>query len=510
MRMMNKKQKIRILGCVIFSLLGALLVWAATSKSIGVSPDSIDYVSGANSLIDQGQYKDFQGNHIIFFPPGYSSVLATTVFIYDDIYANARILNAFLLGVTILCLSLWAAFRVRSDSIFWLGTYILLFSTPLLPVSSYLWSEILFISLATATLVVLDLHAEKGKLFHVLLIGFLTVAACMTRFVGLAIIVTVIIHLTVVRKPTKLKELTKETATFFLIVSAPLALWLFRNWHLDGTLTGPRPEAIWSVAHNTFFVIRTYAKWIGMSFLGDGVRSVLFLIIVGLILIYTIVSKRNKKFSIVELTSISPFVTYAACYSVLIIVLASRSKFDILDDRLLSPASFSLIVCLMLFGDYLCTHAATMKGGGKARIAIVTTMLIVLALHGTYRTFSYVTAATNNGPAGYGGYATLPYFESPTLKYVDSLDMPDLVYCNLNKALYFHTGIIAQSPSSETLELLSNGGGESDAKAIVWFNNPEAVWWARIQGTASPEDVLHQFEAMNPEKFEDGFVVVIP
>ena len=76
------------------SFLAALFVLISTSKyGLGVTSDSVSYLSTARSLMKGKGYFEFDGNAYVWFSPLYPTILAAMGFMGMDIMRGALYLN---------------------------------------------------------------------------------------------------------------------------------------------------------------------------------------------------------------------------------------------------------------------------------------------------------------------------------------------------------------------------------------------------------------------------------
>ena len=132
----------------IAALLGFFAVRIFCSYSgIGISPDSIMYVSAARSLNTNGTLQTFNHLPIVDFPVFYPIFLGIIKFITRiDPVIFGSILNG-LMFATLIYFSGWIMHRfVPTSRVYkWLMLVAIILSPALLQVYSYLWSETLFI-----------------------------------------------------------------------------------------------------------------------------------------------------------------------------------------------------------------------------------------------------------------------------------------------------------------------------------------------------------------------------
>ena len=148
------------------SLLGIFLVLIATSKyGIGLTPDSISYISAARNLVHQNQLVKYDGSQFLHWPPLYPLMLALFELAGVHAFIGARFLNALLFGGIVY---LFGILFIRSSrtagkiSILCAPLSVLL-SIPLLQLAINAWSEPLFIFLIIEFFLLFGRFLEEKK-----------------------------------------------------------------------------------------------------------------------------------------------------------------------------------------------------------------------------------------------------------------------------------------------------------------------------------------------------------
>ena len=157
-----------------FSALGTFLVLVRGSTyGVGVTPDSVTYISTARSLLQGNGFIDWDGSSYTIFPPLFPLLLALTGIFGPDPADTAGYVNAFLCGLAIFLSSrwLWQHLRTRpAPTSRTLQTYLLLWaavvlilSSPLSRVASLALSELLFILLTISALFTFNTFLDTGN-----------------------------------------------------------------------------------------------------------------------------------------------------------------------------------------------------------------------------------------------------------------------------------------------------------------------------------------------------------
>ena len=254
-----------------FSTLGTFLVLVRGSTyGVGVSPDSVTYISTARNLLTGNGFIDWENNIYVLYPPLFPLLLALTGTFGTDPADTAGYVNAFLCGLAIFLSSrwLWQHLRARPAPtsrtlqtwlLIW-AAVVLILSPPLSQVASFAWSEPLFILLTISALFTFNTFLDTGKRASLVLAAIFTSLACLTRYVGITIPATMCMLL-LLWKGTLSKKAT-DTVIYALIVGTPLSVWLLRNFLVSGTWTGPRYPSPYSFLFNLKKTFITLAGWV--------------------------------------------------------------------------------------------------------------------------------------------------------------------------------------------------------------------------------------------------------
>lgn len=219
-------------GCWIPSAVAVLATLYATSLGVGLSPDSVTYIAVARNLLHgRGLVESLgtpDGVLLTHFPPLFPALLAGLGFAWQaDPIEIARYLNALLFGATVgivvLALGWPTGSRVTGAGV--LAGLLIALQQHIITLHAMAWSEPLFLLLALLSVFLLVLHVSSGQPAYLVASSVLAAASCLTRYVGLAVLLTGLVMLGA--SPGVSWTIRVRRVLFFLAVAAlPLATWL--------------------------------------------------------------------------------------------------------------------------------------------------------------------------------------------------------------------------------------------------------------------------------------------
>ena len=338
-----------------FASMGALtfasMLWI-TRDGLGVSPDSIVYLSTAKNLLDGNGFFD-RGHPMTHYPPGYPMLLAAVGFLmHGDVLDAARWLHAALFATNIVLMGVAVMIGTRRNltaaSIVML---FLLFSVPMIDVHSMLWSEPPFIALTLSGFLLLMRHIAMPDR-RVLLLASLALGLAMSmRFVGV-IVIPGLGMILLLSSDRAVSARRRDAVIAIAVASLPLGAWILRNvatakelsdWRLSFHPVGlGHARVLLNTLHDFFLTVFVADIWKVVD-----VAAVLTL--VGLGLAYL---SRRRYFSrksmdqgtVLQIMCALYFVSYVTFVVLAISFLDARTP---LDNRMLLPALLPLLVALI-------------------------------------------------------------------------------------------------------------------------------------------------------------------
>ena len=216
--------------------------------------DSVNYIEVARSLLagdgfTQPAWYLFRADAYAVWPPLYPLLLAGGGLGAADPYHVAGPLGAVAFGLTILVAGRWMASRLESRRLVLWACLAVALSVPLSRVATAALSEMPFILFATLALVRADAFLKTGRRPALLWAVAFTALACLTRYIGVALIPAVAVMLLLRDGP--LGERAKAVVTYAFPSALPLALWALRNGLLTGTPGGSRNTEVTTTVPET-------------------------------------------------------------------------------------------------------------------------------------------------------------------------------------------------------------------------------------------------------------------
>lgn len=211
------------------ALFAAAAAWFGTPWGLGLSPDSVAYLSGARDLAQHGDLAKLPAH----WPPGYPLLLAAAAKVCADITLGARLLHAVLFALNALLLAALARHATRHAALACVLTFLLLLQPPLLQPHLVLWSEPAFLALVFADLLLL-LHwaHQPPTAARVAALGAVAGLALLQRYAGAYLIALNVLAWLLSYAPGEWWRRLRAAAACALVAGLPLLAWLgWRSTH---------------------------------------------------------------------------------------------------------------------------------------------------------------------------------------------------------------------------------------------------------------------------------------
>ncbi len=222
----------------------ALILLRESTYGVGISPDSVLYVSTAQNLLEGNGFVYYWGYYwgtYLNAPPLYPLVLAFSGLFGVDVVSAAGYVNSAAFGLTIFVTTMWVRSHVQSRFlVIWAGCACIL-SVPLIYVSTFAWTEPLFILFTVLSLFTLDHFLSTRQRWFLLLAAVCSALACLTRYPGVIVVFTSLIFL-VSQRCVTISDKLKYSVFYFVISIAPLYIWMLRNYVVYGSIFGKYPS----------------------------------------------------------------------------------------------------------------------------------------------------------------------------------------------------------------------------------------------------------------------------
>ena len=226
-------------------LLATVLVLIANFNGIGYTHDSYYYIQNAELINKIGVW-----DYVLKY--GLKQQLLTLIISkIDNICSGAAVLNAFLFVLTNLVWIIATRNYFSTKYQWYVFCLFLVFSTPLLLTTSFLWTEPLFHFFLALLFLNHQLHVQanfRRFLGYLIILPFLVFA----RKAGMLIIMGVLIYETLQ---------LKITIRLFLWLSLGFLIYMFYGYTSFPNIIGEQPQILF-VPQNLWAQILTISKWI--------------------------------------------------------------------------------------------------------------------------------------------------------------------------------------------------------------------------------------------------------
>ena len=424
-----------------FALLGATILAISTRWGIGLTPDSVVYVGAARNLASgQGltlSYHPGVLTPMTHYPPLFPTLLAGWGLLQMDPQVGARWLNDLLFAGNIAVIGLIVYIRTQSLWVSAFGSLFTMASFPIVQIHSMAWSEPLFIFFELLAISFLAIYMEKQG--HIFLVASSVTAAlgCLTRYAGIALIMTGVIALLFLNNVKWTKKLL-ETGLYFAIGSIPILLWTLRNFLFAGSATDRKFVFHRLTADHLESALDTISTWLLPPSVASATRITSMLAAVALMMVAFLMIRMGETKDQWRPTRnvpmlLPPLFVFVLSYVILLVVtILFYDAYTPLDNRILSPAYVAgLIVLICLFSDLL----KSLRQLQAAQIAVMLLFLALFVSHGLpsndWLRHSYLHGF---------GYASRVWRESNIVRLLADLDDDRPIFTNGADALYILTG----------------------------------------------------------------------
>jgi hypothetical protein len=459
---LNKTLILANLDSLIAAIAGFLIILLFTQTyNIGISPDSIVYTSVARKLVSDHTLHTYNNSPLVDFPAFYPVFLAITMFITKhDILAIAPFVNALLFSLVVFFSGrIINRFQHPSCMYRWMALTFITTSVCLLSVYYMLWSETLFILLTLIFFLSLHKYFNTRTLQNLLVTALVTALSCVTRYAGISLIGTGCLLLLFDPQLTIWKKLLHLTF-FTLTASSLLALILYFNFLLEGTLTGDHKQSITPFVTNLYYYGKVLFNWF-LSYNRSNFVVILFGLAVIVLFVIIFIKNRIKKTPFYSYENI--LITFFLVYASFIIISSTLSRYDRIDNRLLAPLFIPLVLGMSGWINSIISN--NYRGTRRWIIAISTLLAIIFEINQLFALPSVIKQRS---------YNSSKWQNSSIAKFIRvnkaGFRKDYTIYSNSNWAVYFFTGLGADPLPNRNIPQEVNDFYKEEKIYLVWFN----------------------------------------
>ena len=320
---------------------------------VELAGDSVAYISTARALLTGEGLTEIWSEEWRYrsWPPLYPMLLAAGSLGLFDPWDVAGPLNAVCHGLTVLVAAQWLRRHVRSPMLVIWGGLAIALSLPLISVAGTALTEAPFYLLATLALSRFSAWSEEPKRATLLQAAVFTALACLTRYVGIALLPVFALLILLQRDTSPFRKASSLTG-YTLIAGIPTVLYLLRNYIEFGALTTNLAVEYGIEGNRTVAgILKEMIQYIGEWVLPGVSITESMNIILSILLILLVVSgftysarKRMGKY---------PFILYIAPYVAIIIysINSGNAAYGGFEGRYLIPLYIAVICTLAVALD---------------------------------------------------------------------------------------------------------------------------------------------------------------
>lgn len=481
------------------SVVGFAIIYIfARHGGIGISPDSVAYISTARNFANGEGFALFDGNPLVAFPLFYPFFLASVMGITQvDILDCAPLLNATMFGIVIFLSGiLMSRFTAQSRIYKVVLLSVISLSPALIEIYSMLWSETLFILLSLLFFLSMRSYLAKPNLAYLMLTAAVVAVAFDTRFVGITLVATGFV-LIAFNRASSWRTRLLHTAVFSIASCSLVVANLIRNAMNSQHLTGPRQKGITPLSDNVAYSARIFSEWSSLK----GVNYLLEIALcVGVMLFFAWLLylnwRKEGKYQTYENVVLVFFIIYVS----FIIVTSTISRYEQINNRLLSPAFLPFIWGMSHKIPSLIKRVEQKKYQWQLSIVFAIVYALVCVGYFSINADNYSFMKDSGIP----GYTEDIWKESPTINYLKQHSTyfhPDsMVYSNHNQAVYLYTNY--------AVDMLPEKAYKSDVKMFM-DESPIILIWFNLEPNTdllSLQDIMKRKHLTVLHEFADGTI----
>lgn len=491
----------------ILSVMGVILILYSTSLyGVALSPDSTNYICCARHILSGNGYTLINGNPMVVWPPLFSTLLAGFGFLGVEPLDAARLLNAFVFGLIIYTSGQFFLRNIESRMLSLLATLAVILSIPLFTVSIMAWTEPLFILLVLLFVIYLAKFLNEQRLYQLLLISAIASLSCLQRYIGVTLILTGFGLIIFCLRHRKFSERVKNAVVFSTLSAILPAAWILRNYLLTSTLTGGRYPSSFGLSENVKFAFETISGWVlPESHLIWPIGAV---ILFGSTIATIVVLRSETNISDRSRYSVISAAVFIFIYTIFLLLSATFTAFDRINDRLLSPLYVFLLFIIVFVLDRVLQNLS--KQSAKKSVAVFTIFSLFIIWLAGYPALKTTLHVFNSITDGAGGYSTTAWRQSSLIGWLRNNRLDGKILSNAPDALYILTGISSrisprkhQYASSDTgaddLNKIKSGFLRVEGKTyLVWHDKKHREY------LYDPEELRSVIELRKLVTFSDG------
>jgi hypothetical protein len=428
------------LDSLLAAVIGFILIQIfAKHSGIGVSPDSVTYISVARHVVEGRGFLSFDNLPVVDFPIAYPFLLAILSFFTRlDPLQFGCFLNGILFGMLIYVSgAIMNGFQKPSA---WYKRVILaciLFSPAIQEVYSMFWSETVFLLLILFFIISLSRYLMQMTTGPLLVTALICAIACITRYAGLFLILSGTCLIFFNQEASWRKRVIHSLFFTFLSASGFLVN-IIRNFLLTSVATGHREKNDISLLKIAEYFGGVLCDWLLLERKPVlAVMMTITMLFLFALTIYFTFRHKKKGYGFEYLASVTGLV-----YCFFMLFTSVFTRYEPFTSRLLSPMFIPLLWSLSWWiPGFISQRTPVMKWVSGFLFLFIAAGFLNIQLAADYEYYDGVK------DAGVPGYREDPFVQSEIVQYVEKnkalFDPRFPIFSNAGDAVYFITGLPA-------------------------------------------------------------------
>jgi hypothetical protein len=409
----------------------------AMAHGPGLTYDSTTYLSTGLNFAHGHGLTPFFGGRLTVFPPGLPLVVALGERLGLETAWTMRLFNAALFAITVVLASLLLRRHVRSQVLIIGTTFFIALSVPMISVVQMAVTEVPFIPICLAFILVFELAAESERVPWSLLASaaVLTCVAFGFRYAGMALIPIGALATLLGLRHLSWRARAVSAAFYGSAASVLPALLVLRNRQADGTWLGPRPPSSDSLRATITRVAVTAREWIVPDPAPVALQRSVGVAVVVIALVLAVRWFRDRRRGSQPPRdqpggSVLILVVFTIGYASYIVIAQVTTAISPLDNRLLSPLYVPMVV-LAVIALERCSNVLRPRVGTRA-LRVTGAVVLVLFTWQVITSARELRSATEDGAE----YASSMWRDSTLVAAVGRLPAAAVVYSNQPPAIW--------------------------------------------------------------------------
>lgn len=476
------------------SLIGFFIIYLFSRHGgIGLSPDSIAYLSTGRNLVAGKGFVLFDFKPLVAFPLFYPFFLSLVMRItHLDILVCAPFLNGLMFGsVIFLSGVIMSRFTTKSRIYKIIILTVISISPALIEIYTMLWSETLFILLSLIFYLAIHRYLIKSDLKWLLFTSVITAIAFDTRFAGLTLVAAGFI-LIMLNRNENIKKRVFHSILYVIVGCSLVIINLIHNELSAEYITGHRQKGITPLSDNLVYSARILSQWASLKGGNYYLEIALCIAVIFFFIWLFIINWQKKdKFASYENITIVFFVVYVS----FIIITSTLARYEQINNRLLSPAFLPFLWGMSHKIPSLIKRVKQKKHQWEMSIVFIVIYGLVCIGYFSINAYDYSFMKDSGIP----GYAEDDWRNSPTIRFLQAnttyFHSDSTIYSNHNQAIYLYTNYVAEALPEKVYKSDVKEFINKKQSILIWFKldpNNDILSLNEIQKLKTIK-VLHSF-----------------